>query len=97
MAVLTDEELEELMKQRGNEKLADHIKFESINGTVITNGKRYKFGEDFNLGDFVSVHSKKMNKMFKLQITSVTKTISNGVEILDIGFGEDILKTVNLR
>lgn len=97
MAVLTNEELEDLMRIRGEEKLSEHVMFENVDGTVITNGTKFVYGEDFNLGDYVSVYSKKMNKMLTLQVTSVTKTISNGVEYTDIGFGDDIIRIANMK
>lgn len=88
---LTDEELEELMRQRGLEKLEEHIKFISVDGTIVTGSMQYKYGLDFNNGDWVSVYSKKINKIMKLQITSVIRSISEGVEIFDISFGKDRL------
>lgn len=94
--VITDEELEELMRQRGLEKLEEHKQFVSVDGTISTGGMQYKIGEDFNIGDYVSVYSKKMDKYFNLQITSISKTYSDGQEIVDIGFGEDRLSVVNL-
>lgn len=97
MAEITEEELEELMRQRGLEKLEEHIKFESVDSTIATQSMSYKYGVDFKLGDFVSVYSKKLDRMIPMQITSVTKSINNGTEILDIGFGKDRLSTVNKK
>lgn len=97
MANLTNEELEELMEQRGLEKLEEHIKFESVDGTISTGTMSYKYGVDFNKGDFVSIYSKKIGKMINMQITSITKTISNGVEYFDIGFGIDRLSIQNMK
>ena len=94
MAAMTDEELEELMRQRGLEKLEEHIQFETVDGTINTGSMSYKYGVDFKLGDFVSIQSMKLGVSVNMQITSVTKTISNGVEILDIGFGKDRLDTM---
>lgn len=95
--VLTDEELEALMEQRGLEKLEEHKKFLSVNGTILTGSMQYTYGVDFNKGDYVSVYSKKLNKVINLQITSVTKSISDGVEYFDIGFGKDRLAVTQLR
>lgn len=94
---ITDEELEELMRQRGIEKLEEHQKFISVDSTISTGSMQYKYGVDFNLGDYVTVYSKKLNKMINLQITSVSKSISDGVEIFDIGFGRDRLSIKDLR
>ena len=95
--VLTDAELEALMEQRGLEKLEEHKKFLSVNGTILTGSMQYKYGVDFNKGDYVSVYSKKLNKVINLQITSVSKSISDGVEYFDISFGKDRLTVTQLR
>ena len=95
--VLTDAELEALMEQRGLEKLEEHKKFVSVNGTILTGSMQYKYGVDFNKGDYVSVYSKKLNKVINLQITSVSKSISDGVEYFDISFGKDRLTVTQLR
>lgn len=86
---LTDEELEELMFQRGLEKLEESDRFISFDASVLQTN--YKYGVDYFLGDFVSVISKDGTKQFDLQVTRVTKSISNGVEHFDIGFGNDWL------
>lgn len=97
MATITQQELEDLMRQRGEEKLQEHLVFEYVDASVITKGTQFVYGKDFNLGDVVTIYSKKVNKMLNLQVTSVTKTVSNGVEHLDIGFGEDIIKIINIK
>lgn len=94
---MTDQELEQLMEQRGLEKLSEHVKFESADGTISTGSMSYKYGVDFKLGDFVSVYSKTLDKILNLQITSITKSISNGVEIFDIGFGKDKLNILSMN
>lgn len=94
--VLTEEELLEQMEQRGMEKLVEHQRFISFNGTISTGNMSYEYGKDFFLGDYVTVYSSKLGKYANLQITSVTKSISNGVEHLDITFGTDRLKVAKL-
>lgn len=88
---MTDAELEEAMEERGLERLEECIDFESVDGTIATDSMSYKYGVDFKLGDFVTVHSNKLNRMVNMQVTSVTKSISEGVEHMDIGFGTDRL------
>ena len=98
---LTEEEFLSLMSQRGLEKLQGHKVFISFEGNVITSGdNRYTYGVDFYKGDYVSIIDDKFGKVFNLQITSVTKSISQGVEYFDIGFGFDkviIKKLINTR
>lgn len=86
---ITDAELEELMKQRGLEKLEEHQIFISFEGTIINGNMRYEYKKDFFKGDYVSVIDKHLNKIFNLQITGVSKSISNGVEYFDLTFGYD--------
>lgn len=95
--ILTDEELEELMRQRGLKKLMEHQRFVSCNGTISTGGMSYEYGKDFKLGDMVSVYSQQLNIVVNLQIISVTKSISNGVEYFDIVFGHDRMSIRKLR
>lgn len=92
---LTEEEFMLLMEQRGLEKLEGHKVFTSFDGNVITSGdNRYTYGIDFYKGDYVSIIDDKFDRIFNLQITSVTKSISQGVEYFDVGFGLDKV-TVN--
>lgn len=95
--VLTEEELFELMEQRGLEKLEEHKVFTTFDGSIITTDRKYVYGKDFFLGDYVSVYSETLKKYVNLQITSVTKTISDGVEHFDITFGKDRLKFVEAK
>ena len=92
---ITEEEFLSLMEQRGLEKLEGHKVFTSFDGNVITSGdNRYTYGVDFYKGDYVSIIDDKFDRVFNLQITSVTKSISQGVEYFDVGFGLDKV-TVN--
>ena len=88
---ISDEELEELMNQRGLEKLSEHRKFISMDGTINTGSMSYTYKKDFFKGDYVSVYSTELNRYFNLQISSVSKSISNGVEYMDLEFGVDKL------
>lgn len=87
--VLTDAELENLMKQRGLEYLEEHQKFISFDGQVVSGEMSYTYKKDFYKGDYVTVYDKNINRYVNLQIASVTKSLSNGVEYFDIGFGYD--------
>ena len=87
---LTDEELEELMAQRGLTALEENAKYESFDASILQGN--YKYGTDYFLGDIVTVITKDGSKRFNLQINKVTKSISNGVEHFDIGFGMDWLE-----
>lgn len=96
-AILTNEELEELMKQRGVEKLEEHKKFISFDGSIVEGNMKYTYKKDFYKGDYVSVIDKNNGNIFNLQIISVTKSVSNGVEYFDITFGYDRLKVKKIN
>lgn len=94
--VLTEEELLDLMEQRGLEKLVEHQRFISFDGTIATGSMTYQYGKDFFLGDYVTVYSTKLKKYANLQVTAVSRSISSGVEHFDIEFGEDRLRVAKL-
>lgn len=94
--VLTEEELYDLMEQRGLEKLVECQRFVLFDGAIATGNMTYVYGKDFFLGDYVTVYSTNLGRYANLQVTSVIKTISNGVEHLEIEFGEDRVKVAKL-
>ena len=95
-ATITQKELEELMNQRGLEKLEEHKTFISFDGSIVDGNMQYEYGKDFYNGDYVSIIDKHLGKTFNLQIVSVTKSISNGVEYFDLTFGYDRYTVKNM-
>lgn len=93
---ITKKELEELMNQRGLEKLEEHKTFISFDGSIVDGNMQYEYGKDFYNGDYVSIIDKHLGKTFNLQIVSVTKSISNGVEYFDLTFGYDRYTVKNM-
>lgn len=94
---LTDEEVEELMQERGEEKLSECVKFKSFSASLNSEDTKYVYGVDFYKGDYVSVIDKRINKKVNIQITEITKSISNGVEHLDITFGTSMIDILNKK
>jgi len=92
---ITDEELLEMMVERGKEKLQDHMIFISFNASIIEG--KYKYGVDFNKGDYVSVVDKNTNRIYDVQIVAYRKTYSEGVEHNDLTIGIDRMKVHKLR
>ena len=87
---LAEEEVLALMNQRGLEKLEEHKIFTSFDSNVLVDGdNRYVYGKDFYKGDYVSIIDDNYGRIFNLQIISVTKSISQGIEYFDLGFGLD--------
>lgn len=83
----TDEEYRNMLIQRGKEKLKDHIVFVSYDCTVTEDGTRYKYGEDFNNGDFVTVIDNEIGIRADAQITEVTRSRQGSREIFDLTVG----------
>lgn len=94
---LTPEEYEELLQERGEEKLSECEQFETLEASVIANSM-FKYGIDYNIGDYVSIIDDKIGKRFdNVQITQVSKSISNGNEHFDITFGYDRLNMMEIK
>ena len=94
---LTPEEYEELLQERGEEKLGECEQFETLEASVIANSM-FKYGIDYNIGDYVSIIDDKIGKRFdNVQITQVSKSISNGNEHFDITFGYDRLNMMEIK
>ena len=68
----------------------------TVTDVIIDGDNRYTYGIDFYKGDYVSVIDTKFNRIFNLQISSVEKSISQGVEYFDITFGRDKMTTKKL-
>lgn len=94
--VLTNAELEELMRQRGLEYLEEHQKFVSFDGQIVSGEMSYTYKKDFYKGDYVTIYDKNINRYVNLQVVSVTKSLSNGVEYFDVGFGYDRMTITKL-
>ena len=94
---LTPEEYEELLQERGEEKLSECEQFETLEASVIANSM-FKYGIDYNIGDYVSIIDDKIGKRFdNVQITQVSRSISNGDEHFDITFGYDRLNMMEIK
>lgn len=83
---LTDEEYEQLIKQRANEKFAENEKGESYTATITEANKQYTYGIDYVLGDLVTVIDDELGITVDAQVTTVTKSIEGVREIVDIDF-----------
>ena len=88
---IPEKQYEEMLIQRGKEKLQSSHTVVTVDGTTVQNDKTYKYGIDYNLGDFVTLRDNDLCIDFDLQITSVTKSISETGEITDIKFGREKL------
>lgn len=83
----TDTEYKEILTQRGNEYLKEHVVFVSYDSTVTNENEKYKYQRDFYNGDFVTIVDNELGITVDAQITEVTKSVEGSREILDITFG----------
>lgn len=81
---LTDEQYNALIKQRAKEKAVENDIQESYEATVITKNKRYAYGKDYFLGDFVTVVDTQLGLEFDVQIVGITFSTQDTEEITDI-------------
>ena len=86
---LTDTEYENVLIQRGIEKLSECKKIETFEGTINTNANNvYKL--DYDLGDIVTIYDKDLGIKLDTRITEIEETYEKGkVEIVPT-FGNNI-------
>lgn len=88
-SIMTDEEYAEALTNRGYSYLDNRAAYSSMDGTVIDGASSYVYGVDFFLGDYVSVTDEELGVRARLQIESVTRSLTNTGEKLDITFGKE--------
>jgi len=79
---MTDAEYLEALQRRGNEKLAERKKVQSLEGTY-----RMDDLSDADLGDYVTVFDKDWNLQLDTQITTIARTYNRGTTETSVTFG----------
>ena len=88
----TDEEYEEMLSERGSEKLRESSAKYAFEATVFTGeNNSFKYGEDYKNGDYVTVIDRNLGMAVGVQVTGVTKSLTERGEILDLILGNQIL------
>lgn len=94
---LTDEQYIETLKQRGSEKLSENCVAENFDATVRTFGiVQYIFGEDYFLGDIITMQDRRLKLQINARITSITKQYKGNVYSVDLVFGYEY-PTINQK
>lgn len=90
---LTPEEYEEVLKTRGKERLAEHQLVKSFSAAVRTQGAAFRFGEDYQLGDIITVMDKRLGVTAEAVVTQAAFSESrDGQELtLTLGYGQPSL------
>ena len=94
---IPDAEYLEMLSQRGEEKLAEYITIETFESQIRQFGDvQYEFGEDFFLGDKVTVRDSELGVEVSARILSVEEDIGERYELrLNFGYSyPTILKKV---
>lgn len=95
---LTPEQYAAVLTTRGNEKLSEHQLVQSFFVNVRDRGATYTLGEDYQLGDTITVIDEKLNVTVDAVVQGVTSSISRTGETMELtlGYGQptayDILK-----
>lgn len=94
----TAEEYAALLTNRGREKLAEHQLVQSFAATVRERGATYTLGEDYQLGDTITVIDDKLGVTANAVVQGVTRSVGRNGETMELtlGYGSptayDILK-----
>ena len=95
---LTEEEYTAVLTARGKEKLAEHQLVRSFSAEVRTYDPTYSYGQDFFLGDTITVTDQHLGVTVDAVVQGAERTVSGQGETLTLtlGFGPptlyDILK-----
>lgn len=89
---MTEEEYQEVLEQRGLEKLEENALNYAFEATAFTaTNNSFVYGRDYKNGDYVTVIDRSLGIAVGVQITGVTKSLTETGEILDLIFGNQIL------
>ena len=95
---LTAEEYAALLTNRGQEKLSEHQLVQSFAAVVREHGATYTLGEDYHMGDTITVVDDRLGVTANATVQGVTRSVSRDGESMELtlGYGQptiyDILK-----
>lgn len=85
--ILTEEQYEELIKERANEKFTENNVQESYSATVASvNREHYTYGVDYKINDRVTVIDDELKIAVGAQVTEVTISEQDNRKIIDAAF-----------
>lgn len=84
-----DEVYQGMLKERGRAKLAECLKVQSFNAQVrMTGARAYTYGEDYFLGDRITVEDKELMIRVSTDITEVTQSWSDESYSVTVTLGD---------
>lgn len=84
---LTPDEYAALLTNRGQQKLAENQLVRSFATEVRTYDPTYPYGEDFLLGDTITVADERLGITVDAVVTGVERAVSETGEVLALSFG----------
>lgn len=85
---MSDEKYQQLLYQRGIEKLEDCKKVE-LTEFDIDADSNLELGKDYDLGDIVMYKSEELDLYIENRIIEVSKVYDAGNEKIEVSFGDD--------
>lgn len=86
---ISEAEYRDALKQRGNAALESAKMAASFDSSVEPNGN-FIYGEDYDLGDIVTVRKESYGIVQNLRITEVSEVFENGIYKIEPKFGEGL-------
>lgn len=85
---LTDEEYNELLIQRGNEKLSELKVTETFEASLRITGSQYEFGKDYFVGDIVTAVDRDLGVIVDAQISLAQEEFNGKYNLaITVGYG----------
>lgn len=96
---LTPEQYTALLTTRGEEKLAEHQLVRSFSSVARTLNPTYVYGEDFFLGDTITVTDERLGVTVDAVVQAVQRSVgSDGEDMtLTLGYGQPTLSDILKR
>lgn len=93
---LTEAQYLAALRERGNQKLAEQIKSESIECSTVPAGN-YVYRKDYDLGDIVTVRKSDWGISTKMRITEITETYEHGAAIITPTLGDALPSKIDWK
>lgn len=84
---MTDGEYREVLRQSGQEYLNETVRALSCEGEIVMNSRLYRYGEDYALGDIVTLRHPRYGYDEALRVTEVEDAYENGQHARHIVLG----------
>lgn len=83
----TNEEYRKQLEAQGRQTLAELQKIETFNGEIDLTNNQFVYGEDFNLGDIVTVEDNRIGKYINARIITVTEVQNESKYKIEVQYG----------